>query len=63
MNEKFDFSSLINELLLAPLEKDEEGRKIAAIFRVFAKHGIKVQEAIEIGFEIAAIFENGDGKK
>lgn len=56
-----DLSALVNELLLAGLENNEEGRKAAAVFRVFATHGIKVQEALEIMTAIMAIY--GEGKK
>lgn len=56
-----DLSALVNELLLAGLENTEEGRKAAAVFRVFAAHGIKVQEALEIITAVQAIY--GEGKK
>lgn len=56
MEANFDFSGLVNELAISKIEQEgDDGKEAAAIFRVFAKHGISVAKTIEIVIELSAI--------
>lgn len=56
MDAKFDFSAIVNDLAISRIEQEgKEGEDAAAIFRIFAKHGIGVAETVEIVLELSAI--------
>ena len=52
---EYDFNSLVNAAIIAEIEKDSP---IAAkLFKVFAKRGISVTEAMAMTLEVIAIIE------